>query len=573
VPTYPDQFFAADARFAPAFATFLRQHPHEWRLRRIDHFCPIDSALADWRITVQGRIRPAFLEYFMASAGDLTIPDPAYDAGRELTVYLPAIRLPKRPLLNFSARDDEDHTLPVLTRFETATISGLYILLLLLRPDEVSKLDDRVSRGLHIVLASLIVQSPFGLEGRIREAAFSLPDKQCLSPDDLRKWIRMEGEFFLAGLGDPLVASLEPLLAGTGGAPLTVGDPTSELEPAPDEILARFPTIESLLLHSIRDVLKILVEFAPAWRGKTAGEDLRTRADLTTSPEKLAGEVLNLVVPGMEELRRQLPSSPEAMRELLVDLTSWTAHVVRTIHVGVPFHLKFSQSWDLRGKESKGGRLGQLINDRRREFWRVSHQYPLHLRDAPSVHVEISIPDPELRVRPDHRKDVKRKLRLGTDLVVGPVRGPVETVFGAYERVSERVIHMATSRRLEEARHLAAFDRSLKLFVPLRLGGPVFWGYIATSVAFFAATAYVGFATARHFIGAANVVPLTTVLAIGGVSVTFALWQIRGQHARPIVNRMLFPARASFYIAMCVTLLCLLALAGDWMHDKYPHFP
>src|SRR4051794_34137096 len=99
----PCDFYAADPDFGRAFAVFLRQNPHLWRVRRVDRFRPQELYLADREISLQGRISPSLVEQFLGTVGaDLNFSASVgpIRSGDRMTVLLPVAQRPKRLLLN-----------------------------------------------------------------------------------------------------------------------------------------------------------------------------------------------------------------------------------------------------------------------------------------------------------------------------------------------------------------------------------------------------------------------------------------------------------------------------------------
>jgi hypothetical protein len=563
--------------FATAFAVYLLQHPDAWRMRRVDRFCPLDLVLAEHRVTIQGQIHPVLLHQFFETDGAvLGLRSFTVFAGDELTLYVPALRRPKLLLMNFAIDAQGGTPAALLTRGESAIIGAIYFLNRLLgrRAHEIPA-DE--ARRLHIVVASLIFQEPLGLGRRVQEWAWRrgrvfLPN-QPLKTADLRDWVCDEGDLFVQGLGTELRHALEDVLKHSAetswGVELPVMDPLSE------DMLRHFPTLESLLMHNIRDLLKLIMEFAPPSRDDDTPPQLLTREELLASPAAFGSFVATQIVPALEELRAILRSGDPTLRQALVrELTSWTAYVMTTARVGAPFTLNVSQTLPLNVSQTStldpsvpDSGLARWLDIRRRGFYRVSQEYPLALRDAASVHLEVSIPDPELRFSPAVGH-VEQDLSLIARLPDAR-RAHVATTygFGAASRPSDRLLHLYTSRRREEGPRLSS-QVSLKLFVPLKLANQIRAGYATAAAVFLFGAVYIFVSMLRWFIGQRTQPAVARIFTVSTVTVTLSLWLTTAQHKRPLVNRMLLPYRACFYLSVGVILVSLAALADDWAASR-----
>src|SRR5207247_8203584 len=126
------------------------------------------------------------------------------------------------------------------------------------------------------------------------------------------------------------------------------------------------------------------------------------------------------------------------------DIPTYTAYGIANVEVGVPFTLQLFERRTFTAEPLTWPAWLHLsrIESYSRSFWRVSQEYPLALKDANSVHVEIAIPDPELRV-PEPKGKIKRDFGLVTRRPGGlAARAPTTDAFGSFERASERLIHL-----------------------------------------------------------------------------------------------------------------------------------
>ena len=162
----PGDLFGASETFALAFASFLRRNPEAWRVRRTDRFRPVDFHLADHDVSLQGRIEPALLQRFLEFEASPPIAlDPSRVRKNEpMTIYLPAIAQSKRLHLNFSAHRGTGERLPRVSHFESARITAVHLLTILIGDRQITVAK---ARRLHTVLTTLAFQNPVGLEERI----------------------------------------------------------------------------------------------------------------------------------------------------------------------------------------------------------------------------------------------------------------------------------------------------------------------------------------------------------------------------------------------------------------------
>src|ERR1700693_5722084 len=156
----------ADAQvFASRFGAFLRNHPELWRARRSDQLLPIDVALAQRTIRIQGVITRQALDEFFRATGERT-RDIIEERGVDLSVYIPVLRRPKRLLLDQTVRDASRRNLPTLTRSHDSAVVAAALLQLL--PFEVS---DEQLPMLEPLLAAMASSNPFDLTLEVKRWA------------------------------------------------------------------------------------------------------------------------------------------------------------------------------------------------------------------------------------------------------------------------------------------------------------------------------------------------------------------------------------------------------------------
>lgn len=602
-PTRTSSGSAADlftyGAFPPAFAAFLRQNPGYWRLRRVDRFRPIDTNLALHRATLQCRIDPALLDRFLdLYEDDLDLPETTYGGGDELTVYVPVMRFPKRLLLDFTTADDAGKSIQLLTRTEDSSVAASFIISLLVEGLD-RELRDREVVALHVILSTLIAQNPHDLEDRInewvRERCAKGEDRRYspenpLRPRDLSAWIHDEGEDFQPGLGTALQAALAPLLwAAAIDRPQRYmpGDAEADRVGAldvPDPRqggLKHLPSMSYVLLHAVHDLLRMSVEFAPSWSDdeNTQPEDGNhvLQSDLMADPLLLIRHLQHNVLPGIRVLRELLrgPRRGDALPDLLRDLDSWTAYVVKDIRLGVPFSITFTQTLPLRTEDLKWPRPVRWIEGRWRTVWRSNHRYPIPLKDAPSMHVEVDVPDPELRIplKPGYPPK-----RLG---ILVWIPGKRETyldkpldAFDAEARPSDRIVHFYSSRRAEESRRLDDLAPYVHLYVPIRLTFGVLFGYLAASVAFVLAAIFVGWEAFPTIVTAERPPLLLETVEVAILSVTLSLFLVSTQHPSPLVTRKILGARLAFAVSIATILAAVSTLMFSYFYyDGLPSKP
>jgi hypothetical protein len=542
--------------FPETFATFLRFNPALWRMRRVDRFVPQDLDLAEHQTSIQGLIDVSLLEEFLARRTDvLRLPDVEARNGDPITLFVPAISAPKRLLLNFSARGEGGESLPMLSRAEGSTIVARDLLSRLLRNSvgRVDGLEDltRAHERLSALITTLVFLNPHRLAERLERwphRRHRLRGDRGLDRRDLVEWVRQEGEEFIADGGQLLAGELASFLQKERLA----GGPLPE-RMRPDG-LRYFPTLESLLLHGVQDLLKIVVQSEEAWGA--GSDELNRRAALMRDMSGIAirvSDALNGLPLLYELLSRQRDHS--ATVELYRHLDRWTAFAVVDARLGVPFVLKFSQTLPLTERRKRRWFLKPFVYVRDKfRLFRTFHLYPLAGQDAISVHAEVAVPDPELRLP---RRSAVVRAR-------GRRRRRVHHIFGHELRPTGRLLHRYSSRRPEATKPptlTPAAAGELFLRVQLKLLRSIRYGYTFAPVAFLMAGAYVSWVVGDALIDHRTVAKPETQLAVGALAATLSLWLTAVQHRRAVVYRKLWLARRLFYLALYLTLIPL-ALYG-----------
>jgi hypothetical protein len=443
----PREFFSADPEFASTFAVFLRQYPQHWRIRRIDRFSPRDLNLADHKVSLQGRIDRALVEHFLTDGGrDLDLRSDELRAGQEMTIYLPVTRQPKRLLLEYSIVDADERPLPMLNRYEDAGVEALNLLSLARLSG--ADLDDDEAFQLLLVLSTIVFINPQALETRVARWAKGRPQGpvpfapgHSLQGEDLADWIEGQGDFFRAGLGKELRSYLEPVLPKLLAASPRIA-PTSRRGE-----LDNFGSIPSLVLHGIRDFLKLMYEAAPEWHSETqeqarSQDESSVRATSATTPsapnaeadtvllrsellqdahlDKLAEDAVHNLLSGLVLLEKHFSDrTTSAASALIQALDSWWAYVQLDVKLGVPFIVKSTELMPLGTPRLAWHEkyplnlpvlswITRKVENGFRGFLHTAQFYPVNLKDAQSVHIEIAVPHPELSLPKVERSQRKR---------------------------------------------------------------------------------------------------------------------------------------------------------------------
>jgi hypothetical protein len=553
----PSDLFGANETFAVAFASFLRRNPEAWRVRRTDRFRPVDLHLADHEIALQGRVDPGLLQRFAEFEADppIDLDQALLRKNESLTVYLPAIVQSKRLHLGFSVHRGRER-LPRISHFESARITAVHLLTILIGDRDITVGE---ARRLHRVLTTLAFQNPVGLEQRIGAWVQNRPKNvrrawehgQALEDEQLLEWIHAEAEGFLEGLGPPLRAVADAYLKG---ASARAGDsPPYSLAPASVSALGHFGDVTSLLLHDIRDVLKTLVSLAPVLESQAAGTTF-TRQMLMERPERLARHVEDQVLRGLDSLLKLLkplseaPAPTTVREEFQKELEAWTVYIPLDIALGRPFTLRFRETISIGPRLNFARQLGFAFSG--------SHLYPIPLKDADGVHVEVEIPDPALQLG---RRLPVVALIPGQESAWRQPEIPMDTVFGSVERASERFVHLYSSRMRREATQYDRLLPYLRLKVRLRLTWAVLIGHLYAATAFLLAALYIGSAAIPHAVEEREIAPqdLRVIVTVGALTVTVSLWLTAIQYPRPVTFKKLTPARMVLYLALLSILVSL----------------
>jgi hypothetical protein len=218
------------------------------------------------------------------------------------------------------------------------------------------------------------------------------------------------------------------------------------------------------------------------------------------------------------------------------------------------------------------------------KFRKTSQEYPLGaiLKDANAVHIEVALPDQELRftaaffglLRPAierllgwGRRRLKskrqRKRRIRRDRIGLLARLPNGQIyeatlghfFGAFECPSPRLLHVYSTRQLREASHEDPLLPYLSILIPLRFTTSIFLAYLASVVAFLGAGGFVAYeflhATIRHN----SIDTPEVVVVVAAVAATLGLWLTSVQHPNAITNAKVLPARIGFFVALALLVV------------------
>jgi hypothetical protein len=553
-PLTPSQLFGANEAFAYAFASFLRQHEEEWRIRRVERFRPFDLHLAERQITLQGQIEAELLQRFLDLEDDpsLRVAPELLRAGEPLTAYLPVVAHEKRLHLDFRARDRKGHSLAVVNRFESARMTAVHLMAILIGDREITVGE---ARRLFVVLMTLAFQTPGAFEERIRTWALNRArdrgrwrwaferarwglgrSRPQLDTPDLLEWIAFEGNTFLPGLGHRVRGAVESYLEAKG---------TGEREPpefplADVPSLANYRTLERLLLHGIRDVFKTFVELAPLFAPRQRQPNEYTRAELmdVSHPERLATLVEQDALGGLDFLSQVLRDADDTTRHLYTELIYWRSYIPLEVTLGLPFTVELSETYPFGEHVSYPKQLASFVVG----SWQY---YPLPLKDAEGVHIEIEVPDPALQLRKS--RVVTRIPETGETLRIPPIH-----IFGTVLRASERMGHYYSSRMRGDTPEDDWILPSLRARLKVRLTQSVALGHAFAAVAAAVAAAYVADLAVPRAIHEHRIPSddLRIAAAVGAISLTISLWLSAVQHPRPITFKMLALPRLVLYAAL-----------------------
>jgi hypothetical protein len=527
-------------------------------------------------------------------------------------------------LLDFDAKDGSaSASRPILNRYEDSWIEALNIVGLIRAGQR--DLTDRERFGLLIVVATLVFQNPLSLADRLtpwataRRIPFGVHTP--LRGDDLASWIEDQAEFFLPGLGRRLRDRLEPNLGDLMRPPLYL----SRLTERP--VIAAFGPVQSLVLHAVRDFLKLLYSAAPPWHDRRPPRTHRPfnaapvllRSQLLADPEELAETAFHLLVEGLyvlEELLRGRQREPGAL-ELNATLDGWWAYMPYEVELGISFVVKTSELLPLATPERRW-REDQHIRHALEGWYRSSYRtgqfYPLAVKDAASVHVEVVVPQREIQM-PDRQPDpdppgsmaltaetrsVKEKIRVAwgkrkeerkrKEQKANRLRGiallarlpstfgkkreillPLGYAFGAEARPADRLYHIYSSRQLHEAPERDIINPHMLLYVPLRLRRSLFVGYVGAVIAYGLIAAFVSAVVGVSLAHDARSDLLATSITLGALAATLSLWLTSSLSAEPIVNQKLVVARhlLELCVGMILAAFLLYAVWGIFDHSVF----
>jgi hypothetical protein len=543
-------------------------------LRRTDTFVPVDLNLAERKVSLVGRIDRRMLADFLALNGkQLNISRGEASRARDVTCYVPVLSHPKRLLLRASQTMNGD-VLPSVQRYDDSQILARDLLALLIAAQwppsathpPVTELADlqEVPRRLRLLLGSLVLIDPHRLRERIfkwakaREAAVLFQWNRGLVAERLLlDWISSEGDGVARDFGTVLAAELRPLVRRhLNLSPLVDGtEPNAGAERPDDddwpwgfclipdarpEGLRAFPSVESLLLHGIQDVLKMTLETAsPSPRN---GVRASRRAELALEPLEFAREV-RLSLEQTKTLYKVLQNQRDdsAVRDFVRHLDRWVSYAVVTVRPGTPFAIDFEDIFELR--RPGGVRQPAYVRVWRRLF-DTKHHYPLPLKDALSVHVELHSDEPELLLG---RRRVFSLTPSGQEK-------EVTDLFGHKFEPTRRLVHRYSSKRPAEGAEPEServAKHRLWLEVRIKLSG-VRGAYIAAATTFALAAGYINYICTRALVDGATSGRVGDALTLGTLATALALWLVTTQYRVPIIDRKLVLARWLLYVAIAV---------------------
>jgi hypothetical protein len=566
--------------FAETFAAFLRQNSSRWRLRRTDRFSPLDVDLAEREVTLTLRIDRQLLRDFAVQEGEV-IGVSAADIRnpQAVTAILPVLDHPKRLLLQ--ARQSLDgHQLPGLQRYDEARILARDLLARLYngRTDPrgarrpITGEDGESMAQLRLVTSIALFNDPHRLKERLvewcnrngRDVALVEPNGGLARRDDLKSWIHEEAEEFLPNLGAVLLSALEPQVDIHHGRTRDTVEGergcwiTEELRPGG---LAYFPTLQLLLLHGIQDVLKLVIETADTRPIKGDSSD---RATLINDRDELAQRTLDVfsAIPNLEILLKAQNDGP-AFLDFVRYLDRWISYAAVTFQPGVPFSITFS---DISPLDRPGGAELTKRERARRLVWRTNHWYPLPLRDALSVHVEVVSREAEIVT--SHCRVVRRE-RNGSLI-------DVHQVFGQKSEPSGRLRHRYSSKLVDDrSTPGVATESPNSVFLETRykLLTNVKAAYLAASVTFTAAAAFLVTAAIRGWNNHLSSAVVSDAVLVGTLSTTLGLWLITTQYRVPVIQRKLFLARWWMYATVATSVAALAVLGSRRLFDQHEPVP
>lgn len=550
----------SDPRFRSALAIALRSNPDAWRLRRTDQFSPLDLNSARHRVTLQLLITAEFVNEVIRGNDDLERTCETAKEGETLSVYIPVLRMPKRILVDFKSTDVAGHAVPLLPR----THDSLIVAEELVASFGVAAPDARYA-PLKTILAALIYLNPvsllFAVDSFARSNGAPFGHGRPLAAADLEAWMFTEAEYLKENMGWSTLRVMRDAASENPEGPLKIPLRQRQTEVRRDAV-GYFPTIAHLICYGVRDVLKCVDEWGPAASAATRNKlvhqmrgtnelvaELYREAELDppVDPDwELLAKLHDCIYPGLRYLRRISAEDPGRLKSLIDELETWTPFVIADVTLGKPLVLHIEERLPL-------GDWHPLPGERRKRIRRPHEQYyPIVIRDAPSLHVEIQLDDPELRVPTRRyrdgliRKHLNRRVRVvgfdpdkGRLGFGGQTDSPTGALFEAEARPSNRLLHFYASLRRNDGRFWDEIE-NLHLAIPIRLTWQIKLAMYSLCI---------GLTIAALFT-AGEVWPTTVfrddpltwrreLVTISALAVTVGVWSVQWQHPTALVARKL----------------------------------
>jgi hypothetical protein len=541
-----------------ALAGFLRTESASWRLRRLDYFEPQDFHLATHRISLQGRLGAALIDHFRNRTRSVLPELDEWEIvpGAQLRIILPAILQPKNRFLlqqRFTARTSDGSPLPCLTPMESARLSGLYLFTIL---NTQVPLSQRAERNEDVgstvrLLSALAHLNASATRRRIvtwaneTDTLYQGAHERFL--EQFWRWVSHDASALVEGLGDQLVDELRQVDFPRIGIQLAArpGD------------LAPYTTVGDLLLASIRDVLLVVLDSTAPF-GEMGEPSPRER--LLAHPDTIVTEVRKVFASGMRTLARLLLHQPtlDGNRELATHLRSWVAYISMEAELGKTFVMTFEQPLPLSSNDP-------VKNDFINAVGQTQHDYPLALRDAASIQVEVALNDSSLAIGPRGRW--RRQPGLDVSVVHAHTESGLQThfrpdqFFDQQDRISDHELSLHSTRGVGRA-------SMATLYVPLHLTPLIFLAYLFASIFFILAA---GFVAGAWTVAAVEHKPLYTpeaVFTLEVLGVTLITWLTTVQPSRPLVHKKLLLAHGIFFVGMTVLVIAPLFFAFWWVAVK-----
>lgn len=369
----------------------------------------------------------------------------------------------------------------------------------------------------------------------------------------LLDWIGDEGDEFAPNLGGELRRELASAVERYGaslGATADRSDAPFFIDPdLRPGALAVFPSPESFLLHGIQDVLKMSIESASPRQDDRHGLSHRERLKLT--PSELARrvrEALDEAGTLSKLLRNQ--RDDYALVDFVWHLQRWVSYSTVVVRPNIPFSIEFDHTYVQR--TSEGNEPSKL------DLWlrriKTQHHYPLPIKDALSVHVEVSSDEPEIEIG-----------RRRVILVTSDRKKREDTkVFGHKFEPSARLVHRYSSKRPHEGLEPEAETLlTNRLFLETRvvLARNIRFAYLLAALSFAAAAVFVS-SVSWTAIADESLKPLVVdAVAVGTIAIGLALWLVTTQYRVRLIHEKLFWARPVFYASILAIVVSVVAYA------------